>query len=105
MEIINLAYYTLPTGNQTGELYDMFKFIGGTPTGGLFWVSMLLVVWVIAFMALKQYSTSRAWTFASFFCAILSIFMAIMDYLAPKWMYFTIFMFLIGLVWLKLEEG
>ena len=100
-----MSYYTLPTGNQTADLFGMFKFIGETPTGGLFWAVMLLVIWVVPFMALKQYSTSRAWTFASFFCSILSIFLAIMNYLAPKWMYFTIFMTLIGFAWLKLESN
>jgi len=100
-----MAYYTVPTGNQTGDFFEMFKFIGGEPTGGLFWGVMLLVIWVISFMTMKQYSTSRAWTFASFFSSILAIFMALMDFLSPKWMYLTIFMTLFGLVWLKLEEG
>ena len=31
-----MSYYTLPTGNQTADLFGMFKFIGETPTGGLF---------------------------------------------------------------------
>ena len=99
-----MVYYELPDTNQSSGIYDMFKFIGGTPTGGLFWASMLLVIWVITFMAIKQYSTSKAWTYSSFFCSILAIFMAVMNYLSPKWMYLTIFMTLVGFIWLKLEE-
>ena len=98
-----MAYYLVPTANETAGLYELFKFIGGTPTDGLFWPVMLFVIWIIAFIALKQYSTSRAWTFASFMCALLSIFMGVMDYINPRWMYLTIFMTLIGFVWLKLE--
>ena len=98
-----MAYYVVPTGNETNGFYELFKYIGVSATGGLFWPVMLLVIWVVSFMAFKNYSTSRAWTFASFFCSILAIFMSLMDYLAPKWMYFVIFMTLIGFVWLKLE--
>ncbi len=98
-----MSYYSTPTGNESMDMYGIFNFINQEATGGLFWAMMLLVVWLISFMALKQYSTSRAWTFASFFCSILAIFMALMDYLDPKWMYFVVFMTLIGFVWLKLE--
>jgi hypothetical protein len=98
-------YYIVPTGNETAGFYEMFKYIGGDASGGLFWGVMLMVIWVVTFLGLKGYSTSRAWTFASFFCTILGMFMAVMDYLSPKWMYLTIFLFVVGLVWLKLEDG
>ena len=96
-------YFVQRTGNQTNGFYEIFKYIGGVPTNGLFWSVMLLVIWVIAFLGLKQYSTSRAWTFASFFCSILAIPMAVLDYISPRWMYLCIFLTLIGFVWLKLE--
>jgi len=98
-----MAYYETPTGNETSGFYELFGFIGRSATGGLFWPVMLLVIWVITFIAMKQYSTSRAWTFASFFCSILSIIMAILDYISPKFMYLCIFLTLVGFVWLKLE--
>ena len=100
-----MSYYTLPTLNETGGFYGVFKFIGGDPTGGLFWISMLFVIWIISFIATKQYTSSRAWTFSSFFCAILSIFLSVMEYISPKWMYLLIVMTLIGFVWLKLEDS
>lgn len=98
-----MVYYQVPTGNETAGLYEIFKYIGGTATEGLFWSVILLVIWVISFLALKHYSTSRAWTFASFFCAVLGIILAVMDYLAPKWMYLAIILTIVGFVWLKLE--
>ena len=100
-----MVYYQVPTGNETNGFYEMFKYIGWTATAGLFWPVILLVIWVVAFMATKQYSTSRAWTSASFLCAILSIMLAVMDYIAPKWMYLSIFLTLVGFVWLKLEAN
>lgn len=99
-----MTYYNTTLTNESLDIYGIFKLVGSEPTGGLFWAVILLVIWVISFMALKQYSTSRAWTFASFFCSILSIFLVLMEYLAPKWMYFVIILTLIGFVWLKLEE-
>jgi len=98
-----MAYYAVPTGNETAGLYEIFRFINTTATQGYFWISMLFVIWITAFIGLKQYSSSRAWTFASFMCTILSIFMAVIDYVAPNWMYLFIFLTLIGFVWLKLE--
>jgi hypothetical protein len=96
-------YFVPPTGNQTNGIYELFGYIGGDATGGLFWAIMLLVIWVIAFMGLKQYSTSRAFTFASFMCAVIGIVMGVMDYISPRWMYLAVFMTVIGFVWLKLE--
>jgi len=95
-------YYVQPTGNETNGFYELFGYIGRT-TGGLFWPVMLLVLWVVTFLAMKQYSTSRAWTFASFFCSILAIPLAVLDYIAPRFMYLCIILTLIGFVWLKLE--
>lgn len=97
-------YFRPPTGNETAGFYEIFGYVGRTATEGLFWPVILFVVWIVSFMALKQYSTSRAWTFASAFCSILSIIMAVLDYISPKWMYLVIFLTLIGFVWLKLED-
>lgn len=96
-------YYVQPTGNETKGFYELFGYIGRTATEGLFWPVILLVIWIVSFLAMKQYSTSRAWTFASFFCSILAIPLAVLDYIAPKWMYLVIMLTLIGFVWLKLE--
>jgi glycerol-3-phosphate acyltransferase PlsY len=96
-------YYRQPTGNETSGFYEIFGYVGREATGGLFWPVMLFAIWIIVFLAVKQYSTSRAWTLASFFCAFLSIPLAVLNYIAPKWMYLSIFLTLIGFVWLKLE--
>ena len=99
-----MAYYNVPTGNQTNGLYEIFKFIGVETTAGLFFPIMILVVWAVAFMGLKQYSSSKAWTFASFFSSFLAIMMSVLDLMSPKWMYLCIFLTLIGFVWIKLEN-
>ena len=98
-----MVYFTTPTVNETKGFYELFQFIGISATEGLFWPVMLLVIWVVSFMAFKNYSTSRAWTFASFFCSVLGIILAVLDYMSPNWMYLCIFLTLVGFVWLKLE--
>ena len=99
-----MAYYNVPTNNETGGLYEFFRFVAVDATGGLFFPIMLLVIWIVSFLALKNYSTSRAWTFASFFCSVLAIILSVMDYLAPVWMYLAVFLTLIGFIWLKLDR-
>jgi len=96
-------YYTPPTGNETAGFYELFGFINRT-TSSIFFFTMLIAIWVISFLSMKQYSNSRAFFFASFFCAILSIVAAVLDYLAPRYMYLFIILTAIGLIWLKLDK-
>lgn len=100
-----MAYYTEPTGNDTKGVFEFFNYVNATATGGLFFPVIIFVIWIISFLAIKQYSTSRAWTFASFFCSVLSIILAVMNLIAPVFMYFFIIFTAIGLVWLKLEPS
>ena len=98
-----MAYYDVPTGNETQGFYEIFQFIGNNTTDGLFFPSILLVIWIVAFMGTKQFSSSRAFTFASFFCAMLSIIMGVLDLINPRYMYLCMILTLIGFVWLKLD--
>lgn len=97
-----MVYYTTPTINNTQGFYEFFNFIN-LSVSGLFFPVLIFVIWIILFLATKQYSTSRAWTYSSFICGLLSIFLAVMDLVAPKIMYLFIIFFAVGLVWLKLE--
>jgi len=97
-------YYATPTSNDTAGLYEFFGWVNRVPSEGILFPILLLVIWIVSFLALKQYSTARAWTFASFFCAVLSIILAVMDYINPKFMYLCIILTLIGFIWLKLED-
>lgn len=97
-----MVYYPTATGNDTIGIAEYFNYIN-VVADGLFFPVMMFVIWIIAFFALKQYSSSRAWVFSSLFCSVLSIILAVLDYISPKFMY-VFFIFLgVGLVWLKLE--
>ena len=99
-----MAYYTPAAGNDTSGIYEFFRFVNIT-SDGLFFTVILFVIWIVAFLAIKQYSTPKAWTSASFLCAILSILLTVVDLVAPKFMYIFLILTAIGLVWLKLEPS
>lgn len=94
--------YTTPTINDTQGFFEYFSYINSV-AGGIFLPVMLLVVWIVVFIASKGFSTSRAWTFASFMTMILSMILAVMDLVSPRYMYLALFMVGAGAVWLKLE--
>lgn len=98
-----MGYYTEPTANDTIGFYEFFKYVN-TTAGGMFFPVMLLVIWVVIFLGTKQYSSSRAWTGASFIVSFLSIALAVSQLIAPIWMYFSFVMAGVGILWLKLEN-
>ncbi len=97
-----MAYYTVPAENDTIGIFEFFNYVNNTGEG-FFFPAIIFIVWIISFLGLKQYSASRAWTFASFFCGVLSILLAVLNLISAKIMYIFIVFFAIGLVWLKLD--
>jgi len=97
-----MAYYVEPTANDTIGFYEFFNYVN-VVAGGLFFPIMLLVIWVVIFMATKQYSTSRAFTGASVISAFLSIILVTGQLISPKWMYLCIILAGAGILWLKIE--
>jgi hypothetical protein len=66
---------------------------------------ILLGIWVIAFLVTKNYSSSRAWTFASFACFIMSIPLCGIAWLSYVYMYLLLFMTAVGIVWIRLGDS
>jgi len=96
--------YDMPTMNDTGGIYEIFRFTNAQ-ADGFFLPVILLVIWILIFMATKQYSASKAWTAASFVTGLLAIPLAILELIAPRYMYLAIFLTVAGFLWLKLEDG
>lgn len=99
-----MAYYPLPGANDTMGFFEIFRYVNNIATDGLFFFIMSLVIWVTAFMVTKQYSSSRAFTFASFFCAVLMIILAVFNLINPKFMYVYIILVAVGFAWLKIGK-
>jgi len=66
---------------------------------------ILLGIWVIAFLATKVYTTSRAFTFASFICFIISMPLAGLGYLSYVYMYMLLLFSAVGVVWVRLGDS
>jgi len=95
--------YAMPTNNQTQDITSFFGYVN-TLTEGLFFPMIMLVVWVIIFIASKQYDTPRAWTAASLICSFLSVPLAVGGLVAPWVMYMFFVLSAGGVLWLKLEK-
>jgi len=98
-----MGYFTEPTANDTRGIFEFFNYVN-VVEGGLFFPVMLLVIWTITFIGTKQFTTSRAWTIASFLCAFISVPLAIANLIAPRYMYLCFILLAVGILWLKMEN-
>jgi len=105
---VTADYYPEPTRNDTKGLYEYFNYtnyVAGYPNEpGLFFPLILLALWVIIFIAVKGYTTGKAVTITSAIISFLSIPLAILKLVAPRWMYVSFIMLAVGLMWIKLEN-
>lgn len=105
----NTSWYQYPNATDSRSLLDVFGYVNRTASD-LFLPGILLVTWVIAFVSVFSASGSdrtaaaRAWTFSSFFIALLSVPLVITGLLAAKFMYLTFIMVALGALWLNLGK-
>lgn len=95
--------YNMPNLTDSQNLFTFTRYIN-IEAEGLLFVIFLLVIWIVTFIGTKQYSSSKAFAYASFVCAILSIPLAILSLIAPKFMYLLIILTAVGFVWVKLAD-
>jgi hypothetical protein len=100
--------YPYPTinGNQSDNLYHIFKFVN-EGVSGIFMPIMLLVIWFVAFIgALSEgRQASRGFIFASFICSVLAIILSLIGMLNVQYMYFSFLLVGGGLIWYKLDNS
>lgn len=71
----------------------------------MFFVVLLAVIWIIIFVATKSYSSSRAFTYASFISFILAVPITLMGWMATKFMYLALLFLAIGLIWIRVGDS
>jgi len=98
--------FTLPTINDTQDLFTIFKFVNNA-SGGIFFPFILLGIWAIAFIGsiVEGRQAVRAWVFASFVSGILGILLGVTGLLARKWLYLMILFIAFGVFWLRLQNA
>lgn len=99
--------FTLPTVNDTRDLFSMMEFINNTSSGGTFFPIMLLTIWVIAFIGslFEGREAVRAWIFASFIAAVLAIPLAVTGLLDNNITYLIILLLSGGIFWIRLQNA
>lgn len=101
------TYYPVATTNDTGDLLEVFQFVAGPATDGLFFPIMILVIWIVQFIGViaEGRPASRAWVFASFTSTILSIILGILALMEQRWIYLLVIMVSLGAFWIKLASS
>ncbi len=99
--------FTLPTVNDTQDLFTIFSFVNNSASGGLFFPLVLLGIWAIAFIGsvVEGRQAVRAWIFSSFVAGILGILLGIMGLLARQWIYLLILFIAFGVFWIRLQNA
>ena len=99
--------FTLPTVNDTQDLFSVFKFINDTSSGGSFFPIILLTIWAIAFIGsiVEGREAVRAWIYASFVSGILGILLGVMGLLGRQWIYLLILLIAFGVFWIRLQNA
>lgn len=98
--------FTLPTVNDTQDIFSIFQFINNTSSGGLFFPIILLVIWTIIFIGsiVEGREAVRAWIYASFVSAILSILLGVMGVLDRQFIYLLILFVAFGVFWIRIQN-
>jgi hypothetical protein len=92
--------------NTNVSIHNMNDYMGWiTQVEPLFFPLMLLVIWIVTFVATKSYSASRAWTYASFLTFILSVPLSIMGWSSPTYIYLTLILTAAGIAWIRLGDS
>lgn len=95
--------YAPPNSTDSTGIFELFRYVN-TTADSLFFVMLLFIIFVVIFVATKQFSTPRAFTYASFMSMVLAIPLAVLDLIGSKYMYMFVVLTGVGALWLKLEQ-
>lgn len=102
-----MALFPVPNATDLQDIESIFGFINNGATDGVFFPTMLLVIWAIAFIGAisEGRPASRAAVFSNFISSILAIILALLGFLQPSYMYFVIILLGLSVVWIKLTSS
>ncbi len=98
-----MAYiYPANATNNVTDMFTLFQYIQEVSTNWFF-LMVAFGIFIITFISLKNYSSSRAFAGSSFLFMIMLIFLRVLGFVSNMYMYLSIIMVAIGVVWLHLE--
>ena len=96
--------YDLPTNESASGILNLFQYIQGI-SDGWFFVLILFAIFIIVFISLKNYTSSRAFAGAAFLNMILSVIMRTLGLISNQWMYLSIILVAVAAVWLHFDNS
>lgn len=96
--------YDLPTNETSAGILNLFEYVNKV-SDGMFFVLVMFAIFVIVFISLKDYTSSRAFTGAAFLNMILAIMMRTLGLIDNIWMYLSIVLVAIAAIWLHFDNS
>jgi len=96
--------YDWITTNETQNINNLATYVN-TVTDGLFLPLILLAFFIIIFVVSLTVGVGRAFVFASFFSAVIAIFMVVGGWLNPIYMYLLFVMLGVALMAMRLIKS
>ena len=96
--------YDLPTNETSAGILNVFQYVQSV-SDGWFFILILFAIFIIVFIALKDYTSSRAFAGAAFLNMILSVMMRTLGLITNQWMYLSIVLVAIAAVWLHFDNS
>lgn len=94
--------YNPPNSSDSEGLFELARYVN-TEADGLLFPMILFIIFIITFIATKQFDSSKAFTYASFLTFVLAIPLTVLNLVAPKFMYLFLILLGAGALWLKLS--
>lgn len=109
-KLMMLDWYAEPGINESKSVLTVFEYVNSA-SGGLFFAMMLLVIWIVTFIATlfsgspTRPGAAKGWIFASFFTSVLGMILVTLNLMNMRWMYVSMIFLGIGAAWLILENA
>ena len=97
----------MPNATDSKGIFELFVYINNNNcTDGIFFPVVLFVIYCITLFVSYGYNrqASTALIISSFIAFVLAIPLAVMDLLAPKYMYLSLLSLAIGIFWAALDK-
>lgn len=96
--------FPFPNETQVTGIYEFTEY-ANIVTDGIFIPLFVWMIFIVTFIASKNFETSKAFTLASFISMMIAIPFSVLNLVSPRFMYLYILMLGTGLVWIKLQSG
>ena len=99
-----MANFPFPNGTNINSIVNLLGFVNNELTEGWFGFAMLITIFFISVLSLKQFEMNKAFTAACFFTATMALLFRAMGILADKFLWLPFVFVALGLLWLQFDR-